>query len=93
LQNRAKALLIVIGNPYVLIQDTNWGKFITHCITNNAYKGCKPPPLNEDLAMNRLLDIFVQMRVTEEMQGGNARGNNIRMSNVEGEEGPEWRSY
>uniref|UniRef100_T1J9B2 C2H2-type domain-containing protein n=1 Tax=Strigamia maritima TaxID=126957 RepID=T1J9B2_STRMM len=38
---RAKALLIVIGNPYILIRDQQWGAFLTQCIDQRAYVGCR----------------------------------------------------
>lgn len=38
---RAKALLIVIGNPVTLQQDVNWYEFIRYCYHNNAIRGVK----------------------------------------------------
>ncbi|XP_055536928.1 putative helicase MOV-10 [Wyeomyia smithii] len=38
---RAKALLIVIGNPETLQQDGNWYEFIRYCYQNNAIHGVK----------------------------------------------------
>jgi superfamily I DNA and/or RNA helicase len=36
---RAQALLIVIGNPYVLSQDLYWNELLQYCLDNGAYKG------------------------------------------------------
>lgn len=36
---RAKALLIVIGNPMVLKYDTNWRQFMQYCKDNDACRG------------------------------------------------------
>lgn len=36
---RAKALLIVVGNPIVLQIDIHWRYFLNFCISNKAYKG------------------------------------------------------
>lgn len=37
---RAKALMIVIGNPATLYHDENWRALIDRCLVNNAYVGC-----------------------------------------------------
>ncbi|XP_077977756.1 uncharacterized protein LOC144433319 [Glandiceps talaboti] len=47
---RAKALLVVIGNPYVLVQDYHWLSLLHYCIKNNAYIGCDLPNLDEEFA-------------------------------------------
>ncbi|KAH3800819.1 putative helicase MOV-10 [Dreissena polymorpha] len=39
---RARALLIVIGNPITLEQDECWKTFIDYCDENNAFKGPRP---------------------------------------------------
>ncbi|XP_041050921.1 putative helicase MOV-10 isoform X4 [Carcharodon carcharias] len=36
---RAKALLIVVGNPIILRKDPNWKRFLNYCVTNRAYTG------------------------------------------------------
>ncbi|XP_058835561.1 putative helicase MOV-10 [Topomyia yanbarensis] len=38
---RAKALMIVIGNPETLQQDPNWYEFIRYCYHQNAIRGVK----------------------------------------------------
>ncbi|KAH3800815.1 hypothetical protein DPMN_154458 [Dreissena polymorpha] len=38
---RARALLIVIGNPITLEQDQCWKTFIDYCDQNNAFRGQK----------------------------------------------------
>jgi len=52
---RAKALLIVVGNPVLLESDHNWCYLLRHIYTNGGYTGCKyvhdvnkPLPLAED---------------------------------------------
>ncbi|GCB60273.1 hypothetical protein scyTo_0009148 [Scyliorhinus torazame] len=40
---RAKALLIVVGNPHVLLKDPCWGAFLEYCVVNDAYVGCNLP--------------------------------------------------
>nr|KAF6270591.1 Mov10 like RISC complex RNA helicase 1 [Pipistrellus kuhlii] len=41
---RPKALLIVVGNPYVLVRDPCFGALLEYSITNDAYTGCDLPP-------------------------------------------------
>lgn len=57
---RAKALLIVVGNPFVLRCDPHWYALLKYCQDNKAYIGCKfpvgdpppPPPNLHSLAMD-----------------------------------------
>ncbi|XP_049627458.1 RNA helicase Mov10l1 [Suncus etruscus] len=41
---RPKALLIVLGNPHVLVRDPCFGALLEYSITNGAYIGCNLPP-------------------------------------------------
>ncbi|GAB6020040.1 hypothetical protein CHUAL_002787 [Chamberlinius hualienensis] len=36
---RAQSLLIVVGNPFILIRDLYWRRLISFCLTNEAYVG------------------------------------------------------
>ncbi|KAM1216197.1 probable RNA helicase SDE3 [Malus sylvestris] len=45
---RAKALLIVIGNPHIITKDRNWNKLLWRCADNSSYQGCSPPERQED---------------------------------------------
>jgi len=40
---RAKALLIVVGDPHMLISDYNWKTVLMDCVKRNAYTGCDLP--------------------------------------------------
>ena len=40
---RAQALLIVVGNPYILTSDPHWGALLQLCMEKGAYVGCPPP--------------------------------------------------
>ena len=41
---RARALLIVVGNPAVLARDACWAALLRHAVRNGAYRGCSLPP-------------------------------------------------
>lgn len=47
--SRARAVLMVFGNPHLLGQDASWRYLIRYCLANGAYAGCDmPPELLED---------------------------------------------
>lgn len=37
---RARALLIILGNPKLLASDPYWRSILTYCIDHGAYTGC-----------------------------------------------------
>eukprot|EP00039_Didymoeca_costata_P004474 m.73459 g.73459 ORF g.73459 m.73459 type:complete len:1080 (+) comp12420_c0_seq2:243-3482(+) len=37
---RSKKLYIVVGNPYLLVRDDNWGRLLKYCQENDSYTGC-----------------------------------------------------
>ncbi|XP_028024047.1 RNA helicase Mov10l1 [Balaenoptera acutorostrata] len=41
---RPKALLIVVGNPHVLVRDPCFGALLEYSIANGVYTGCNLPP-------------------------------------------------
>lgn len=47
---RAKALMIIIGNPYVLNLNKYWNRLLEYSVDMEAYVGCDlPPQLNKRL--------------------------------------------
>ncbi|NXU56710.1 M10L1 helicase, partial [Turnix velox] len=46
---RAKALLIVVGNPHVLVKDPCFCALLEYSLSNKAYIGCDLPPEMESL--------------------------------------------
>ena len=40
---RAKALLIVVGNPHVLVRDPSWGELLRYCHQRGGHRGCHLP--------------------------------------------------
>ena len=41
---RAMALLVVVGDPFLLGADPVWNRFIKHCLERDAYVGSDLPP-------------------------------------------------
>ncbi|XP_078139377.1 RNA helicase Mov10l1 [Centroberyx gerrardi] len=41
---RPKALLIIVGNPHILIMDPCFRALLQYCFDNRAFLGCDPPP-------------------------------------------------
>lgn len=52
---RAQALLIIVGNPYILSLDDKWNKIIEHCYENGSMKGIPFNP-NEELQLVQQLE-------------------------------------
>jgi len=42
---RAQCLVIVIGNPFVIMEDEEWGEWLKFCMHNHSYVGVDPPKL------------------------------------------------
>uniref|UniRef100_A0A8C3AJT2 RNA helicase n=1 Tax=Cyclopterus lumpus TaxID=8103 RepID=A0A8C3AJT2_CYCLU len=48
---RPKALLLVVGNPHILIRDLCFRALLQYCFINGAYLGCDPPPFLRESEM------------------------------------------
>lgn len=40
---RARALLIILGNPHLLVRDPSWRSVLNYCIERGGYTGCDLP--------------------------------------------------
>lgn len=40
---RARAILIIVGNPHVLCADAYWRSSLLYCVANDSYLGCDLP--------------------------------------------------
>ncbi|KAJ9574743.1 hypothetical protein L9F63_008113, partial [Diploptera punctata] len=58
---RARSLLIVVGNPFLLETDENWGEFISFTIEHGSYRGCpfqsRKDPEWIEAVKNKLLEL------------------------------------
>lgn len=45
------AVLMVVGNPDVLMADTDWRKLIMNCCSNGTYYGCNLPPAFDQITI------------------------------------------
>ncbi|XP_072500468.1 helicase MOV-10 isoform X5 [Notamacropus eugenii] len=52
---RAKALLIIVGNPLLLCQDPEWNLFLNFCKRNGGYTGCPFPSLEQEQSLEHQL--------------------------------------
>uniref|UniRef100_A0A671X2L5 RNA helicase n=1 Tax=Sparus aurata TaxID=8175 RepID=A0A671X2L5_SPAAU len=62
---RAKALLIVVGNPRVLDTDETWAQFIQYCKDGGGYTGFTPAEDDEDMVM-RLSALYISIEAKVE---------------------------
>jgi len=56
---RAKSLLVIVGNPYILRGDSFWGSFLDYCVRNNAYDGVPLRKLNEVRLRSRIQNLGI----------------------------------
>ncbi|KAM4610171.1 putative helicase mov-10-B.1 [Polymixia lowei] len=79
---RAKALLIVVGNPKVLNADTNtWARFIRYCQDEGGYTGFSHTEEEEEVVV-RLAALYIKIEPEVETEE----------SEVQRQLDPEWRS-
>ncbi|XP_061590937.1 putative helicase mov-10-B.1 [Cololabis saira] len=78
---RAKALLIVVGNPSVLGSDPTWSRFIQYCRDEGGYAGFSQPE-DEDQVVARLAALYIDIEATIE----------TAESLVQQHLDPEWRN-
>ncbi|GLU08898.1 hypothetical protein SLE2022_257820 [Rubroshorea leprosula] len=46
---RAISLLVIVGNPHILVKDDHWSKLLWHCSDNSSYQGCDLPQRQESI--------------------------------------------
>jgi len=95
---RAQALLIVVGNPFVLQNDDDWKSFIHYSIENGGYTGCKYNDNSNPDASFKVLDevtrgiTSMNMNEDKDSEEDEKSDDFVMVSNVTAQEGPAWRS-
>ncbi|XP_069489430.1 helicase MOV-10 isoform X2 [Ambystoma mexicanum] len=80
---RAKALLIVVGNPIILNKDPNWGRFLKYCCDNGGYAGF--PYQQDNMEEDELAAQLGALDLSMERPDSNEE------SLVQQQQEPEWR--
>ncbi|KAK7146112.1 hypothetical protein R3I93_013748 [Phoxinus phoxinus] len=79
---RAKALLIMVGNPIILETDTTWGRFISYCTEQKGYTGYDMSSLEgTEEVVKRLFALNIHQEIPVETEE----------SVVQQYENPAWR--
>ncbi|XP_034626490.1 helicase MOV-10 [Trachemys scripta elegans] len=81
---RAKALLIIVGNPTVLSKDPHWNTFLRYCTAKGGYTGC--PYAEESLEEDILLEELSSLHLSTQ-----SAGNQLGESHIQQQVEPEWR--
>ncbi|CAM4612218.1 unnamed protein product [Lepidochelys kempii] len=76
---RAKALLIIVGNPAVLSKDPHWNTFLRYCIAKGGYTGC--PYTEESTEEDALVDELSSLCLSTQSPG----------SHIQQQVEPAWR--
>uniref|UniRef100_A0A096M4W4 RNA helicase n=1 Tax=Poecilia formosa TaxID=48698 RepID=A0A096M4W4_POEFO len=58
---RAKALLIVVGNPLMLSADPNWASFIEYCKEEGGYSGFSHAEEDEEMIVAKLSELYISI--------------------------------
>ncbi|XP_033825188.1 putative helicase mov-10-B.1 [Periophthalmus magnuspinnatus] len=77
---RAKALLIIVGNPLVLRSDPTWARFLQYCQDQGGYRGYVQTEEDQDI-VERCASLYLSMEVEV----------NTEESVVQQQLNPEWR--
>lgn len=86
---RAQALLIIVGNPYVLEQDEDWTSLINYCVEGGGYTGCD---YNTKRSDESDIDDMSAISFTTMEDDRLDESDFVNVSAVTGQEGPAWRS-
>ncbi|TFK04256.1 putative helicase MOV-10 [Platysternon megacephalum] len=81
---RAKALLIIVGNPAVLSKDPHWNTFLRYCIAKGGYTGY--PYAEESTEEDALVEELSSLRVSTQ-----SAGNQLGESHIQQQVEPAWR--
>ncbi|XP_046881375.1 putative helicase mov-10-B.1 isoform X1 [Hypomesus transpacificus] len=86
---RAKALLIVVGNPVILNKDPTWERFIRYCVDNEGYTGFNHADAEgEDDVVSRLASLKIHVQSESEQPACDGESDESRLQQFIN---PEWR--
>ncbi|XP_065183800.1 putative helicase mov-10-B.1 [Sycon ciliatum] len=85
---RAMALLIVIGNPYILNKDDHWKMFLNFVIDNGGYTGCKYSPDQEAVLREKMENLSLNSGAASAAIAAAAAEEGIELDQ---REDPGWR--
>ncbi|GAA6103763.1 putative helicase mov-10-B.1 [Tachysurus ichikawai] len=80
---RARALLIIVGNPVILSTDTSWSKFIDYCTEEGGCTGFNRTSVE---GTEEVVTRLMALRIHTEAEG------ETEESSVQQYENPEWRN-
>ncbi|XP_063300399.1 helicase MOV-10 [Pelobates fuscus] len=84
---RAKALLILVGNPIILRNDPNWSKFLTYCQEIGAYTGYPIEDLEDMMNEEEIAKLLSGLKINRP-PAGESTGESFVQQQAE----PGWRS-
>jgi helicase MOV-10 len=58
---RACSLLIIVGNPHLLENDTNWRNLVNFTQKLHSYRGCKYSPRRDTAWMEQVINKFEKL--------------------------------
>lgn len=83
---RAKALMVIVGNPYTLSEDACWNRILEFCLSKGAYRGVPYKPTSHT---SRSLDKAMSNLTLETEDWGD--DSHIVISQKTLQEEPRWR--
>jgi helicase MOV-10 len=90
---RAKALMIVVGNPLVLQEDMYWGELVDYCRDNGAIKNWDPKKSKKDEGVvGALISSLDRMRMADQGVEALVDLNSHAVGAVSSVEDPEWNT-
>lgn len=87
---RAKALLIIVGNPFLLSKDENWNQMLEFCREKGGYRGCSYNPDERD--MDDIIELLKRVHLgTLPTAEAEETWDELDVSHVTQQNDPEWR--
>ena len=89
---RAKALLVIVGDPNALWEDESWRKLLQYAVDNCSYRGCAHPLMPAgagDSAVDAMKSVLSRAAQKTLLGGGNA---NLMFPGLLGGGGSIWAS-